>query len=668
VIGGGDPRAARQRWARRLEGLSHELRRRAQALQAEDEAGAARALQQQGDLAALQAFALPLLDQLLELPEEARWTDWLEGLSLLAARALREPQRVQALLAELQPLGPVGPVRLSDVRLLLSRRLLELPEATAARRQGSLLVGSIEEVRGLSFSVVFVPGLAERLFPQKVVADPFLPDPVRAALEVAGPAQRPAQDLRVLQEKLWLRLCVGAAEERLHASWPRLDLQQQARSRVPSFYALELCRAAEGELPAFSVLARRADQQGAAKASWPAPPRAEQAIDAAEYDLALLEESLQLPPQETRGILRYLVEVHPALGRALRNRARRWFRGRWLPSDGLVDPGPAAREALRPHQPEARSFSATALQQYAACPYRFLLHTVHRIAPREEPRAIEELDPISRGSLTHEVQFELLARLDREGLLPLHLPDPAARAGRLALAQQRLAAALAERARGWKDLLAPAVERKWDDAVASIDADLREWLQRLSQDPRWSPFRYELSFGIPDRKEHDPHSRPEPVALANGLLLRGSIDLVEQGEQEGALALRATDHKTGRVRAREGALIGGGQLLQPALYALALEQLFPGQRVESGRLWYCTHRGGFAEVVVPLDQRTREAAALLSRTVGDALAAGFFPAAPAAGECERCDYLDVCGPGEEERAARKPAVGLVPLTRLRSEP
>jgi len=40
-----------------------------------------------------------------------------------------------------------------------------------------------ENARGLSFDVVFVPGLAERLFPQKLIEDPILSDRARKSLK-----------------------------------------------------------------------------------------------------------------------------------------------------------------------------------------------------------------------------------------------------------------------------------------------------------------------------------------------------------------------------------------------------------------------------------------------------------------------------------------------------
>jgi RecB family exonuclease len=437
-------------------------------------------------------------------------------------------------------------------------------------------------------------------------------------------------------------------------SYPRLDLDQ-GRPRVPSFYALEAMRAAEGRLPGFDELAKRAESIGDARVGWPAPRDHRTAIDDAEHDLALLERLLRLEPERSVGTARYLLTANPHLGRALRFRARRWLK-RWTPADGLVEASAGAREALAGHALAARSYSATALQHYAACPYRFFLSAIHKLAPREVPEAIEELSPLQRGSLVHDVQFELLGRLRDAEQLPV-------RPENLVVAREHLDATLDRVALRYREELAPAIDRVWDDGVASIRADLREWLRRLSEDDSgFVPWRFELAFGLTRRRESDPHSVKEPLELDCGLRLRGSIDLVERGPES---QLRVTDHKTGKVRFDEGGLVGGGEALQPVLYALAAERLFSDAKVESGRLYYCTATGGYEERVVPLDAEARKAADLVARTISDALGAAFFPAAPARGACRYCDYRPVCGPYEELRTSRKPLAELAPLAALR---
>src|SRR6202041_2883603 len=104
------------------------------------------------------------------------------------------------------------------------------------------------------------------------------------------------------------------------------------------------------------------------------------------------------------------------LARALRARGRRWLRV-WTAADGLVQPDAQGKAALADQELLARSYSPTGLQNYAICPYRFVLQAIHKLAPREEPAPLEELDPLQKGSLIHEALFELHAELWQAGLL-----------------------------------------------------------------------------------------------------------------------------------------------------------------------------------------------------------------------------------------------------------
>jgi CRISPR/Cas system-associated exonuclease Cas4 (RecB family) len=648
------------RWQRRLDGLARELEHGLVEL-ADDDPRRAQKLRARADLRALADFALPLLGDLAALPASARWGEWLGALSALATRALREPTRVLAVLAELEPLAEVGPVEIGEVRRALAQRLLEIALPPAPARYGKVFVAPIEAARGLAFDLVCIPGLAEKLFPRRIAEDPILLDATREALR----GELAANPARIARERLAFRLAVGAACERVILSYPRLDLDQ-GRPRVPSFYALEALRAAEGFLPGFDELAARAENVTHTRVGWPAPRAAADAIDTAEHDLALLDRLLAQEADAAVGTARYLLDANPHLGRALRFRARRWL-ANWTPADGLVAPArgellASAREAIAEHQIGSRSFSPTALQHYAACPYRFFLQAVHRLAPREEPTAIDEMDALQKGSLVHDALFELFQRLGEAQLLPVDRD-------RLPAAARELDAAIALVAERFREELAPAIPRVFDDSVAAIRADLREWLRRASEDASgFVPWRFELSFGLSDRRARDARSQDAPVKLACGLLLRGSIDLVERREAPGAPRLRVTDHKTGKSRIAAGSVIAGGESLQPVLYALALEQLEPGAAVESGRLSYCTSAGGFSEVVVPLDERARHSAERVARAVDRALAEPFLPAAPAAGACRWCDYQSVCGPYEELRAGRKPGARLAALREIRELP
>jgi ATP-dependent helicase/nuclease subunit B len=646
-----------ERWERRLDGLERDLTHRLEGTEEPNDPVADGVRRSLSDLCALRKFALPLLRLLDELPDHASWGEWLLTLSELATRALRRPQRVLAVLAELAPMGPVGPVGLAEVRLVLGRRLTEVVVPPPQQRYGAVLIAPTEAVRGQGFDVVFVPGLAERLFPRRIIEDPILPDAVRQVL-----GRLTTNEERVARERLALRLAVGAARQRVYLSYSRLDLLH-ARPRVPSFYGLEVLRAAQGRLPSFSELSRLAELSSAARLSWPAPQRAMQAIDEAEHDLALLSGVLHDDPTGGAGLVAHLLTSNPHLGRAVRLRAQRWGQ-RWASADGLVRPSASAKQALAAHALAARSYSPTALQAYAACPYRFLLYAIHRLSPRDEPEPIDEMDPLQRGSLVHEIQFRFFRAMQARGALPV---TPSTLDSALA----ELDRVVAEVAEHYRELFAPAIARVWDDGIAAVRADLRRWVQLAAADRSgWIPWRFEFAFGMPaghaglEAEMQDPASTPQPAALEGGICLRGKIDLIERNADG---KLRVTDHKTGRARVRKGAVIEGGQALQPVLYALTVEQLLAAS-VESGRLYYCTMAGGYEERVVPLDDRSRDASRRVAQTIGLALERGFLPAAPTERACEYCDYLCVCGPYEEYRVRRKNKRALQELLELRELP
>ena len=657
VIGGED------RWERRITGLERELRLRRDELRDEDENRAAAIDRDIQDLAHLREFALPLIKHLAALPQKATWGEWLARLSEVASAALREPEGVIETLTELAPMSPVGPVEMFEVQQVLASRLRELAVPPPRRRYGQVFVGTTDTARGMAFDVVFVPGLAEKLFPRKVVEDPILLDGERRQLEIVDLT---TQRDRVAGERLALRLALGAASARAYLSYPRIDIQQ-ARPRVPSFYGLEALRAAEGELRGFEELGLLAESGTTARLGWPAPESATDAIDEAEYDLALLGHLVDADPETTAGTAHYLLDSNPHLARSLRSRSRKWLR-RWTSFDGLVDPDEAASEALSSHRLGARSFSPTALQHYAACPYRFFLQAVHRLQPREDPAALEVIDPLTKGSLFHKVQYEIMTLLRGAEMLPLTPKN----VDRAITAVDDVLDRVADR---YADDLWPAIPKVWEDGINAIRADLHEWLRRHADaEDGWVPYKFELSFGLADRgrEDEDPASVPDPVSIelatSSGetqvLKLRGSIDLVERHLSG---KVRATDHKTGKARASDGVVIGGGQYLQPALYALACEKLLKDP-VESGCLYYCTADGDYRFVEVALNEVARGYAGILVETVGRALEEGFLPAAPAKDACVWCDYLAVCGPHEERRVRMKPQPRLVELKGLRELP
>lgn len=646
VIGGSE------RWARRLNGLAAEYDLKISELISEqpDSARIARLERDRQNLAHLSAFALPLIEEMSAWPNDATWGDWIERLEKFAPQVLRRPEFVLRVLADLRPMAAVGPVSLAEVRDVLAERLAALEVEPPAYRYGRVFVCSADQVRGRVFKVAFVPGLAERLFPQKLREDPLLLDDLRR--EIGG--ELTVQDDRAEHERLLLRLAAGVATERLYVSFPRIETAE-ARARVPSFYALEVMRAVTGRIPDHQQLELEASEQANASLAWPAPARPEDAIDDFEHDLSVLR-ILMRSEADVKGHAHYLLQLNDFVRRSA---SERWARARprWSEYDGLVRVTEASQPFLNSQRLGARPYSVSALQNYAYCPYRFLLSALYHLEALEEPEPLQSMDPLTKGSLFHEVLAEFFRALQQRNM-PIATTNIEAVLAILDGTLTRVAADYAER-------LAPAVDRVWQDEIASIRTDLHIWARNLAASTAWEPWLFEFAFGLPDAPGRDPNSRREPVTIDGRFILRGAIDLVER--KPGTKIVRVTDHKTSKNRSERGSIIGHGQQLQPVIYSLVVEAA-TGCTVESARFSYCTTAGGFTEHNVAINERTRRMGIEALEIIDRAVELGMLPPAPAEKACSFCDFLPVCGPNQERRARRKAREQIADVIELRGRP
>ena len=646
VIGGSE------RWARRLDGLAAEYDLKIRALTSDepDSPRIARLERERQNLAHLRAFALPLIEAMSAWPKQATWGDWILRLEAFAPQVLRRPEFVLRVLADLRPMATVGPVSLAEVRDVLADRLASLEVEQPAHRYGRVFVCSPEQVRGRAFRVGFVPGLAERLFPQKLREDPLLLDDLRREIG----AELTLQDDRAEHERMLLRLAVGVATERLYVSFPRIETAE-ARARVPSFYALEVMRAVTGRIPDHQQLELEASEEANASLAWPAPTRPEEAIDDFEHDLSVLR-LLMRSEKDVKGHAHYLLRLNDCVRRSA---SERWARARprWSEYDGLVRVTDATRPFLQSQRLGARPYSVSALQNYAYCPYRFLLSALYRLEPLEEPEPLERMDPLTKGSLFHEVLAEFFRGLQQQKMAMATTP--------MDRVLELLDATLIRVAANYAELLAPAVDRVWQDEIAGIRTDLHIWARELAGSTGWEPWLFEFGFGLPDLPGHDPNSRREPVTIDGRFILRGAIDLIER--KPGTKILRVTDHKTSRNRSERGSIIGHGQQLQPVIYSLVVEAA-TGCTVESARFSYCTTAGGFTEHSVPINERSRDMGIEALEIIDRAVELGMLPPAPAERACTFCDFLPVCGPNQERRARRKSREQIADLIELRGKP
>lgn len=576
-------------------------------------------------LEGLREFAVPLIEQLAALPVSSNWGEWLRALEDLAIAGLNWPRTVVDALEELAPLADLGPVALPEVIRTLEQLVADYRDDAGHARYGRLFVSNIDEARGMRFRLAFVPGLNEGMFPRQAHEDPLLLDDQRRPLGV----QTAIEDAELLHT------AIACAQESAVFSFSRVDLAT-GRERVPSFFAVELLKAAYGTGADIPKLLEQIKSSSESRIGWSAPDDPGNSIDNVEFDLASFRAA---SVAKVRGGYAWIGAVNPHAARAIQARMQRWSH-EWSRHDGLSDTSVHVGIALQKYRLSAHAWSASALQQFARCPYRFYLHAIHGLRPVEEPEALERMDGLVRGRLYHRVLFHLFQGGDEGAISRL----------------DEILPRLAEQA---ADEHAPAIPGLWRIEVEKLRVDLRTWL--AAREAEWSAAHVELAFGTDDLAEHDPASVADPVTIEGGYLLRGSIDLLEL-RSDGRL--RITDHKTGKFPKSAPVYVGNGETLQPILYALAAEAL-RGEAPAQAILSYGTLRGGYRTALVPINSDARKRLGRVLAVIDEWINKGFLPAAPKRDGCERCEYLPVCGPYEELRISGKPQPELRDLIEIR---
>jgi ATP-dependent helicase/DNAse subunit B len=530
-------------WRERLDRLG---RRLAPAPEAEgDEEREARRAGDRDALEALRRAARILLRGLSRLPDPAPVDALVDAFTRTFRRLVAtSPEAELALtaLGRLRELAAVDAVVPLEEFWSLLEAALAAPSAPAPEAvPGRVFVGELGAALGIDFPLTIVPGLVEGGFPAAPRQDPILLDAERRAL-----AGLPLSDEARALERIRFALAIGSGARRVVLTYPRVDAES-GRPRVPSFLVLDLLEAVTGQRHDFEALERFPGWRTVPL--HPAPPSArERPLDPREWLVARALAARSEPD----ALLREL----PGARRGLEAIRSREGTDALTVYDGLLGQGVDLGDA---------PLAPTALEQYAVCPFRFLLERVYRLEAVEEPDRILMIDPRDRGDLAHAVLETTFRRLAEGGALPL--------------ARERLEAARDAFEVAFDEATADAERRGvtglpmlWAGERTRLREELLSAIEAEADDPSgWRPALFEIAFGIEGREGSGP---PLVYKLPDGtvLRLRGRIDRVDLSP-DGRRA-RVLDYKTGRVRsARTADRLGKGRALQLPIYRLAAEPL-----------------------------------------------------------------------------------------------
>ncbi len=510
---------------------------------------------------------------------------------------------------------------------------------------GRVRILSAASVRGLKVPYLFLAGLCEKSFPSPEREDRLYSEAdyqrlIEHGLPLVPRLERNAAEMLLFYE------AVTRATRRLYLSYPALDDAAQPLSPSPYLKEVEQAcgpgRIARTESSDLSPVP--ADDEPLSAAEF----RVKAVATALDGDLALLAGLLQDERGGGHGVADGVVA-------GLLLSAQRQDRTSFSVAEGLLT-SPVAERRLAADFSAERIFSATELEQYAACPYRYFLAKVLKAQPLEELEL--EVDYLERGRLAH----ALMAAFHRHVNQACGEPTSPATLSAEEY-QQLLDQAMAE-------VLDPTAS----DGLGEVDRRLLlRWMadyrgQHQRYDAEWQTFQaplrpefFEVSFGQSLRGNGRP-STIEPLQLCCGeqtILIAGRIDRIDTGRVAGEVVFNVLDYKTGGAVRFSVEAVARGVALQLPLYALAVAEVVLADRDcvpwQAG-YWYLSDNGFKPKQALKMyheaagglepDAAWEAMRALLAKTVAGlvrGMRGGQFPVWSNDPHCTGyCEYATVC--------------------------
>ena len=303
--------------------------------------------------------------------------------------ALEESTRLAKWLGQDAPLLDRAEAREALVDIVGSQAV-----KSAHDEAGRVRVLSAASARHLKVPYLFLAGLSERSFPAADGDSGVYNQAERQHLIEAG-LPFPSRGDRQSEEMLLFYETINAATQRLWLSYPAVD--EKGEPLAPSPYLKEVEQAC-----GTTAIVRR-EQTGLS----PIPD----AVDVCSPDafrIRAASEALEGKPELLVGVLRHEPGPGENLLHGVEFTLARQDRERFGPSEGIL--GKTAAEAVAGDFPPERIYSATELESYAYCPYRYFLEKLLNVQPIEEIEL--EVDYAQRGRMAHELLADFHRRVN----------------------------------------------------------------------------------------------------------------------------------------------------------------------------------------------------------------------------------------------------------------
>ena len=512
---------------------------------------------------------------------------------------------------------------------------------------GRVRILSAASVRALGIPYVFFAGLAERSFPPPDREDRLYSEAeYRGLIEEGLPLV--ARTERGREEMLLFYEVMTRASRQVCFSYPGLDEAARPLSASPYLEEVDQAcgagRIARTEVSDLSPVPSHEEPLTAAEF------RVKAVAAAFAGDVSLLAGLVSREPE---------VGVGESVLAGLRMVEARRNRQQFGPTEGILN-GPDAQDEVATRFGPSWTFTATELEQYASCPYRFFLERVLGLEPPEELGLA--VDYRARGRLAHSGLADLHQRINE------HCNGPASPA---ALSQE-----------DYQRLLGETIQRlserpghtPLDAALHAVD--LRLWIrwaddylrQHRDYDQQWQdctvplrPTWFEVSFGHSGgRASSLSTDRPLEISTPEGVIrIAGRIDRIDTGTVAGRTVFNILDYKTGTSSRYSRDAVASGTALQLPLYVMATQQLLLAHEEAvpwQAGYWYLQQQGFKPRQALkmygchqerlepePEWEKLRERVVALVAKLVESIRGARFPVYSADEQCTRlCPFRTVC--------------------------
>ena len=627
------------RWKRSLGRYAKSLRRRAtRAEQAADEDTAIdpdsmRAL---ADAATQLEYFVERLNRKIQPTDPRSWPDWIDWLAGILDEYSASPgndeglvatgrDRINDVLSEMRDLGEIGKSVVEFSRFSRTvQRALQISSSADSGWGTAVLVAPLEASIGNSFRSVHILGMAEGGMPAPARSDPLLSDDLRRILDPEG-GRLPTRKEQLELERQTFQLALQSAKKR-NLYWNKALL-------------------------------------GATNESYPSPWFVDEVIKSRNLDMAPVK-SLMDPQSEYVDSVVALSDLHesrlnPSTDYEFRMQSvsRHSFDNASM-SDLLADPSNRAlargKDVLESRRSGhfgvhdgnlasarnasqfERRVSASSLQSYAECPYRYFLATELNVDERIDPDDLLVLSPLDKGLLVHAILERFLRDIG---------PDPTE------LGLQNL-----------REIAQQEFERfQADDFIGYPAIFELEKVQLLRQLEQWHQANLDVLIEYDgDMMTEVPFGFRDSIGLTSvdeltSFQFRGMIDLIALSRDR-RRALVA-DFKTGRSAYYSDIdkdVTAAGTKLQLPIYARVADEILDNSANITAAYWFVFQNGSTRlrpKIPVTLEEAELRFGDVLSTIVGGINNGAFPPRpgnrstfgdGPSWENCRFCAYSDIC--------------------------